>query len=106
MQTPWDAFREALEGRWMYLKLPGRKTCDYVKFEGDSQFLESNIIVLKINHNFTVGKNKLDPAEVSARRWAQSNLSYYKLFSFCEFIEDEELLDKLNKMELKIDLRT
>lgn len=104
--TTWDTFCKAFEGKWLKLTLPNRKTSDYVKFIGESHSLESNIRVIKVNHNFTVGKSKLKLGELKSIYYAEDDLSYYKLFKNCEFVEDQDTIDKLNKMQLKLDLRT
>jgi len=104
--TTWEAFFEVFKDRWLKLTPNNRKTSDYVKLTGFSRSTESNVRVLKVNHNFTVGKNKFDPSKIKDKYFTQDDLSYYKLFRNCEFLEDEELIETLNKIELKINLRS
>lgn len=106
MASTWEEFCKTFQDRWLKFTPPNRKTSDYVKFIGESHSLESNIRVIKVNHNFTVGKSKRKLGEVKNRYYAEDDLSYYKLFKNCEFVEDKEILDKLNKIQLKLDLRT
>ena len=102
--TPWELFCDTFKDKWMALQPPNRKTPDYIKFIGDSRSIESNIRVIKVSNKFKIGPNRVDIGRIRKLRAALDDVSYYKIFENCTFIDDPGLEEKLNIIEAKLRL--
>ena len=106
--TGLNIFYNAFEEHWLEFKHPARVNVSWVKvidlspkYSGD---VGSNVRVISVYKDGKIGPRKNSIDKIKNIINATENLSYYKLFKNCIVVKDEEKINELTLIEVKLRL--